>query len=293
MKKIITAVETAALCTACAISMAACSSSTNVKIIEISLSNEQYGVAIAKDNDSLKTQVNEVITALTGDGVTVGDKTVTFSTLYDAEKEAETSNTPISIGTVKKTSTNRDNELVVATNAEFAPFEYMVGDSFGGVDMQIAKILADQLGKELVVSHMAFEAVTTAVAQGTADIGLAALTISDERKETVDFSLPYYDTTQYIAVSVDNTDFDECKTEEDVVNVLKGLKNVKAGAAKAQTGYYYLNGNPDFEFDGFENITVTPYNTVALAVKDLSNGTIQLVCGDKDALNAAVKAINK
>ena len=95
MKKIITAVATAALCTACAISMAACSSSTNVKIIEISLSNEQYGVAIAKDNDSLKTQVNEVITALTGDGVTVGDKTVTFSTLYDAEKEAETSNNHI------------------------------------------------------------------------------------------------------------------------------------------------------------------------------------------------------
>ena len=292
MKKLITAIATAALCATCAISMTACSSE-QVKIIEISLSNEQYGVAVAKGNDELKEQVNTVLESLTGDGVTVDGKTVTFNTLYDAEKEAETNGTPLSIGTVKKTSTDRSNELVVATNAEFAPFEYMVGESFGGVDMQIAKILADQLGKELVISHMDFEAVTTAVAMGTADIGLAGLTISDERKETVDFSIPYYDTTQYIAVASDNTDFDNCKTEEDVVKVLQNLKNAKAGAAKAQTGYYYLHGNPDFEFDGFENITVTPYSTIALAVQDLANGTIQLVCGDKDTLTAAANAINK
>lgn len=292
MKKFITALATAALCATCAISMTACSSN-QVKIIEISLSNEQYGVAIAKGNDELKEQVNTVIESLTGDGVTVDGKTVTFNTLYDAEKESEANGTPVSIGAVKKTSTDRSNELVVATNAEFAPFEYMVGESFGGVDMQIAKILADQLGKELVISHMDFEAVTSAVAQGTADIGLAGLTISEERKETVDFSLPYYDTTQYIAVASDNTDFDECKTEEDVVKVLKNLGNVKAGAAKAQTGYYYLHGNPDFEFEGFENLTVTPYNTIALAVQDLANGTVKVVCGDKDTLNAAVNAINK
>ena len=288
MKKLFTALATAAICAVCALSAAACSPA-KTKIIEISLSNEQYGAAIAKDNTALKAQVDEVMTKLTGDGITVDGKTVTFQSLYDAEKAA---NSDISIGTVKTTSTNRANELVVATNAEFAPFEYKIGDSFGGVDMQIAKILADQLGKELVVSHMDFEAVTTAVSQGTADIGLAGLTISEDRKKTVDFSVPYYDTTQYIAVAADNTDFDECETEEDVVKVLKGYaKGTKAGAAKAQTGYYYLAGNEDFEFEGFDNLAVTPYNTIALAVQDLANGVVKVVCGDKDTLTAAVKAV--
>ena len=232
------------------------------------------------------------MTKLTGDGITVDGKTVTFQSLYDAEKAAEANNELISIGAVKTTSTNRANELVVATNADFAPFEYKVGDTFGGVDMQIAKILANQLGKELVISHMAFNAVTTAVSQGTADIGLAGLTISEDRKKTVDFSVPYYDTTQYIAVAADNTDFDECETEEDVVKVLQGYaKGTKAGAATAQTGYYYLTGNEDFEFAGFENLAVTPYDTIALAVQDLANGVVKVVCGDKDTLTAAVKAV--
>ena len=290
MKKFLAFLASALLVAVCAVTMAACSPA-KVKIIEISLSNEQYGAAIKKGNTELKTQVDEILTQLTGDGIEVDGKTVTFDSLYQAEKDAEANNTPISIGTVKTTSTNPANELIVATNAEFPPFEYMVGESFGGVDMQIAKIIANKLNKELVISHMDFEAVTNAVANDLADIGLAGLTISEERKLTVDFSAPYYDTTQYIAVAADNTDFDECKTEEDVVKVLKSLKGAKAGAAKAQTGFYYLHGNPDFEFEGFENITTTPYNTVALAVQDLANGTIQLVCGDKDTLTAAVNAL--
>lgn len=291
MKKLLVSLCAAALVAAMTVSFAACGNSAKVKIIDISLSQEQYGIAIAKGNAEMKTAVDGVLEKLVGEGVSYNGMTVTFQSLYAAEMEAQENQEAISIGSVKTSSTNRENELVVATNADFAPFEYRVGDSFGGIDMQVAKILAAELGKELVILHMEFEAVTEAVGS-SADIGIAGLTINDERKEKVDFSIAYYDTTQKIAVAADDTRFDDCKTEADVVAVLKGLSGIQAGAAKAQTGYFYLTGNESFEFEGYPNIQTKIYNTIALAVQDLANGKIELVCGDKDTLAAAVNAIN-
>ena len=292
MKKLLTLLLTVATLALSVLGFTACSKNDGLKVIEVPLSSEQYGIAIKKGNTALKAKIDEVLSGLTGDGIEYGGKTVTFLSLYNAEKEADANGTPISIGSVKTTSSNRATELVVATNAEFAPFEYMVGDSFGGIDMQIAKILADKLELTLVISHMDFEAVLPAVDAGNADIGLAGLTISDERLETVDFSAPYYDTTQYIAVQKSNKDFDNCKTSDDVVAVLKSYPNgTKAGAASGQTGYLYLTGNEDLEFEGFSNLSVTTYSSIALAVQDLANGKVKLVCGDKDTLTAAVKAI--
>ncbi|MDE7265549.1 MAG: transporter substrate-binding domain-containing protein [Clostridia bacterium] len=292
MKKAIIGLATAVLAAGMALSLTACSKAQPVKIIEIDLSQEQYGVAIKKGDTEMKEAVDGVLEKLTGDGVVINGQTVTFNTLYTAEMEAQENNELISIGNVKTSSTNRANELVVATNAEFAPFEYMVGDSFGGIDMQVAKIIASELNKELVILHMEFDAVFTAVGT-TADIGLAGITINEERKLVNDYSIPYYDTTQRIAVLASDPDFDECETEEDVVAVLNSLTGVTAGAATAQTGLYYLEGNDSFEFEGFSNITTKQYSTISMAVQDLANGKLKLVCGDKDVLAAAVKAINK
>ena len=149
------------------------------------------------------------------------------------------------------------------------------------------------MGKTLVIRHMAFESVLQSVQSGESDIALAGLTINEERAQQVDFSDPYYDTTQRIAVSADNTMFDECKTEEDVVAVLKSLEGAKAGAAKTQTGYYYLVGEASFEFEGYSNIATSAYPTVSAAVQDLVNGTIDLVCADAVPLQAAVNAVNR
>ncbi|MBD5585552.1 MAG: transporter substrate-binding domain-containing protein [Clostridia bacterium] len=293
MKKFLAFVVSALIAGVCAVTMAACSSTQKVKIIEIPLSSEQYGVAIAKENTELKAEVNEVIELLAGEGIEYNGKTVTFNSLYNENKEASDKNEGISIGDVKTASTNRANELVVATELGFAPFEYTVGNQICGVDMHIAKIIADKLGKELVIVHMDFKVVVSSVAEGLADIALAGLTISPDRLETVDFSTPYYDTTQYIAVSADNTAFDECKTAEDVEAVLAELENATAGAAEAQTGYFYLTGSEDLGFDGFPNLEVKTYSTIALAVQDLVNGKLQVVSGDKDTLTAAVNSINK
>lgn len=293
MKKFLIAALSALMVAVMAVSMAACGGTAGVKIIEIDLSTEQYGVAIQKGNTELAAEINDVLAQLKGDGVEVDGETVTFDSLYQAEMDALENNEMISIGDVATSSSDRDEELVVATNAEFAPFEYQVGDSFGGIDMQVAKILAEGMGKTLVIRHMAFESVLQSVQSGESDIAIAGLTINAERAEQVDFSDPYYDTTQRIAVSADNTAFDDCKTEEDVVAVLKSLEGAAAGAAKTQTGYYYLVGNASFEFEGFGNLDTRPYPTVAAAVQDLANGTIMLVCADETPLRAAVDAVNR
>lgn len=293
MKKFLIAALSALMVAVMAVSMAACGGTAGVKIIEIDLSTEQYGVAIQKGNTELAAEINDVLAQLLGDGVEVDGETVTFQSLYEAEMDALAAGEVISIGDVATSSSDRDEELVVATNAEFAPFEYRVGTSFGGIDMQVAKILAEGMGKTLVIRHMAFESVLQSVQSGESDIALAGLTINEERAQQVDFSDPYYDTTQRIAVSADNTMFDDCKTEEDVVAVLKSLEGAKAGAAKTQTGYYYLVGEASFEFEGYSNIATSAYPTVSAAVQDLVNGTIDLVCADAVPLQAAVNAVNR
>ena len=293
MKKFLIAALSALMVAVMAVSMAACGGTAGVKIIEIDLSTEQYGVAIQKGNTELAAEINDVLAQLLGDGVEVDGETVTFQSLYEAEMDALAAGEVISIGDVATSSSDREEELVVATNAEFAPFEYRVGTSFGGIDMQVAKILAEGMGKTLVIRHMAFESVLQSVQSGESDIALAGLTINEERAQQVDFSDPYYDTTQRIAVSADNTMFDECKTEEDVVAVLKSLEGAKAGAAKTQTGYYYLVGEASFEFEGYSNIATSAYPTVSAAVQDLVNGTIDLVCADAVPLQAAANAVNR
>ena len=293
MKKFLIAALSALMVAVMAVSMAACGGTAGVKIIEIDLSTEQYGVAIQKGNTELAAEINDVLAQLLGDGVEVDGETVTFQSLYEAEMDALAAGEVISIGDVATSSSDREEELVVATNAEFAPFEYRVGTSFGGIDMQVAKILTEAMGKTLVIRHMAFESVLQSVQSGESDIALAGLTIYEERAQQVDFSDPYYDTTQRIAVSADNTMFDECKTEEDVVAVLKSLEGAKAGAAKTQTGYYYLVGEASFEFEGYSNIATSAYPTVSAAVQDLVNGTIDLVCADAVPLQAAVNAVNR
>lgn len=293
MKKFLIAALSALMVAVMAVSMAACGGTAGVKIIEIDLSTEQYGVAIQKGNTELAAEINDVLAQLLGDGVEVDGETVTFQSLYEAEMDALAAGEVISIGDVATSSSDREEELVVATNAEFAPFEYRVGTSFGGIDMQVAKILAEGMGKTLVIRHMAFESVLQSVQSGESDIALAGLTINEERAQQVDFSDPYYDTTQRIAVSADNTMFDDCKTEEDVVAVLKSLEGAKAGAAKTQTGYYYLVGEASFEFEGYSNIATSAYPTVSAAVQDLVNGTIDLVCADAVPLQAAVNAVNR
>ena len=92
--------------------------------------------------------------------------------------------------------------LVMATNAEFPPFEFIAADgSFQGIDIEIMQNICKALDRELVIEDIAFDAIIPAVVSGKADCGIAAMTITEDRKRNVDFTIPYYELWQVIVVS--------------------------------------------------------------------------------------------
>ncbi|WP_345887465.1 basic amino acid ABC transporter substrate-binding protein [Shewanella algae] len=106
--------------------------------------------------------------------------------------------------------------LVVGTNATFPPFEYMGGangDEVKGLDIDIAKAIADDAGKTLKVENLNFDALIVALNSGKVDFIASGMTITDERKESVNFSTPYYEATQVVIV---NQDSPEYKTPADL-----------------------------------------------------------------------------
>ena len=187
--------------------------------------------------------------------------------------------------------TSKD-QLVVATNAEFAPFEYKNGDTFYGIDMEIAKLLADRLGKELVIQDMNFDAVLLSVQQQKSDIGMAGLTVSPDRAAQVDFTDSYYSASQRIIVRSDDTTFDNCKTKEDVEAILNGFdSDVKIGGQNGTTGQSYVQGSEDLGFAGLKAEFVG-YSNGSLAVQDLLNGNVNYVIIDAAPAQAITTSIN-
>lgn len=260
---------------------AACSKSTaKVKVIDINLSDEVYALGVNKDDAELLTQANEFIKEIMDNG--------TFDKIcnnYFGDGE------PVAVTSAVEDSTK--DQLVVATNAEFEPFEYKKGDSFYGIDMEVVKAFADSLGKELVIKDMKFDAVVLSVQQGKADIAAAGLTVTEDRAAQVNFTDSYYSASQKIVVRGDDTTFDECQTKEDVDAILKGLdSSVKIGGQNGTTGQYYVEGSEDF---GFEKLPATfvGYDNGSLAMQDLINGNVQYVIIDAAPAAAISTAINE
>ena len=282
MKKIIAVIAAltmaAALLTACQKSGE--SAAKTAKVIDIDLTNEEYAFGVDKDQPELLEKVNafikeikdngkfdEICSHYFGDGEPVGVE----SAAYDASKD----------------------QLVVATNAAFEPFEYMIGDKYAGIDMEIAGALAEYLGVELVIQNMDFDAVCLSVGQHKCDVAMAGLTVKPDREEYVTFSDSYYSASQQLIVTSDDTEFDSCKTADDV-NALLAAKDskVKIGVQNGTTGQFYVEGDADWGFTGFAAQSVG-YKSGSLAVQDLLNGNIQYVIIDAAPAKCITEAINK
>ena len=282
MKKIIAVIAALTMVVA---SLTACgksgsSTAKTAKVIDIDLTNEEYAFGVDKDQPELLEKVNafikeikdngkfdEICSHYFGDGEPVGVE----SAAYDASKD----------------------QLVVATNAAFEPFEYMIGDKYAGIDMEIAGALAEYLGVELVVQNMDFDAVCLSVGQHKCDVAMAGLTVKPDREEYVTFSDSYYSASQQLIVTSDDTEFDSCKTADDV-NALLAAKNskVKIGVQNGTTGQFYVEGDADWGFTGFAAQSVG-YKSGSLAVQDLLNGNIQYVIIDAAPAKCITEAINK
>jgi len=253
------------------------------KVIDIELTQELYAFGVDKDQPELLEQVNAFIAQIKADG--------TFEEICNRYFG---DGTPVDVKSCQLDESK--DQLLVATHATFEPFEYTAGDSYRGVDMEMAKLLADHLGKELVIVDMEFSAVCLSVGQHKCDIAMAGLTIKEERKEYVNFTDSYYNAAQKLVVRSDDTTFDNCKSADDVVAILKGFdKSVKMGTQTGTTGMFYVEGKEDWGFEGF-NVTDTVYSNSSLAIQDMLNGNIQYVVIDSapakcvsEKLNALIK----
>ena len=281
------------LVAACALSLVACggsgdkkdsskggSSSKTAKVIDIDLTSEEYAFGVDKTQPELLEKTNAFIEKIKGDGTL--DK-ICDKYFGSGEPEAVES---------AKLDSSKD-QLVVATNAAFEPFEYTKGDSYYGIDMEIAKLLADELGKELVIENMDFDAVCLSVSQQKCDIAMAGLTINEEREEYVTFTDSYYSASQRLIVPSDNTTFDDCKSADDVAALLaKTEKSDKIGVQAGTTGQYYVEGSEDWDFPGLPAECVT-YKSGSLAVQDMLNGNITYVINDAAPASAITESINE
>lgn len=182
-----------------------------IKRIDIKLTDEQYAFGVDKNNAELLAKVNEFINKAMDDGTIEGIMNKYFN---DSEEIK-------GIESAKQDNDRADQQLVVATNAQFPPFEYTLGDKYAGIDIEIAAALAEYLGMELVIQNMDFDSVVTSVGKNGVDIAMAGLTVNDTRKKSVNFSESYYQASQMVLVKADDTTFDSCKTAEDVEKILK------------------------------------------------------------------------
>lgn len=192
------------------------SAKAGTKFIDIPLTTESYGIAINKADAALLESVNGVISSKKADIDAIFKK---YENVND-NSAANWTGTTIPAGTYDASK----SQFVVATNAAFAPYEFKVGENFAGIDMEIAKLIADTLGMELVIVDMDFDVIVSSIGKNGVDAGIAAMTINAKRKLSVNFADPYYSGAYQVVVCKDDcTLFDGCKTTEELVAVLDGL----------------------------------------------------------------------
>ena len=161
------------------------------------------------------------------------------------------------------TGTATKGVLVMATNAEFPPYEYHEGDKIVGIDADIAAAIAEKMGCELQIEDIAFDSIIPEVSSGKADIGLAGMTVTEDRKQSVDFSDSYASSSQVVIVS-----------EASGISSLSDLgADSVIGVQTGTTGDIYCS-------DEFSNIE--RYNKGMEAVQALSQGKIDAVVIDSE-----------
>lgn len=251
-----------------------------VRVIDINLTEEEYAFGVDKTQPELLKQVNDFVAEIKANG--------TFDEICNRYFG---DGTPVPVKSAEEDKSK--DQLVVATNAAFEPFEYKEGDAYLGIDMEIAALLAQKLGKELVIVNMDFDAVCLSVGQQKCDIAMAGLTVKPDREEYVTFSESYYAASQRIIVKSDDKKFDDCKTADDVVAVLNSFDSkVKIGVQNGTTGKLYVEGDEEWEFPGYK-VTCKGYKNGSLAVQDMINGNIDYVIIDSAPAACIVEALNE
>ncbi len=170
--------------------------------------------------------------------------------------------------------------LTMATNAEFPPYEYKEGEEFLGIDVDIAKALAEELGMELVIEDINFDSIIAEVNSGKADMGVAGMTVTPEREKNVSFTDSYATSAQVIIVAEDST----IASPDDLTGMTIGVQ---------------LGTTGDIYSEDIKGATIERYNKGADAVVALKQGKIDAVIIDRQPAqvfvekNEGIKIVDK
>ena len=208
--------------------------------------------------------------------VTALAATLVLSLAGCGSKGAETEKTTAVAGETKEAGADAagteaaGGTLVMATNAEFPPYEYREGDNVVGIDVEIGEAIAKSMGMELKVEDMAFDSIIVAVDAGKADVGLAGLTVTEDRLMNVNFSDPYTTATQVVIVK-----------EDSPITSPNDLEGKKVGVQLGTTGDQYAGDIKD--------ATVERYNKGFEAVQAMTQGKIDAVIIDREPAKVFVE----
>ena len=269
MKKIISVL----MCAVLLLALCACggagqnNNNANAKltILDTSYADEDYAICIAKENTELLDDVNAALAELEADGT--AEKIVNK---YISGEEHDL--------TFQQDAEGKD-EIHMATNAQFPPYEYYDNNEIVGIDAEMAAAIADKLDKKLVIDDMDFDTIITAVQSGKADFGMAGMTVTEERLQNINFSDSYAKGVQVVIVPEGS----EIKSVDDLS--ADGAKFL-IGTQQGTTGDIYAE--EDFGAD-----RVMKFKSGNEAVQALKAGKVDCVIIDREPAKAYVEANNK
>lgn len=262
MKKLITLVLAAMMLT---LALTGCGSKkTTLTILDSEYAVEDYAICVAKENTELLDKINTALAELTADGTAkkIVDKYIS-GTDHDLALQA---------------NAEGKAELHMATNAQFPPYEYYEGDKIVGIDAEMAAAIADKLDMKLVIDDMDFDAIITSVQSGKSDMGMAGMTVTEERLQSINFSSTYATGIQSVIVPEGSkiTNVDDLSAD--------GAKYL-IGTQKGTTGDIYAE-------DDFGAERVMKYASGNEAVQALITGKVDCVIIDNEPAKAYVEANN-
>lgn len=179
-------------------------------------------------------------------------------------------------GSNEKSSGSKGEEkktLKIVTDAAYAPMEYLEGDKAVGFDIDFIKAVAEEAGYEINVVHVGWDPIFVEIEQKTADIGISSITINDERKESYDFSVPYYPSTNKILIPEDST----IESGEDLKDKVIAVQNGTTGQEVAEA----ILGKNHENIKKFENNN--------LAIQELLSGGADAVIADNSVIEYYAK----
>lgn len=240
------------------------SDGVTLKILDTEYTVEDYAVCVAKENTELLDKINAALEEIKADGT---QQAIVDKYISGVEHEL----------TFQADAEGKD-ELHMATNAQFPPYEYYEGEAIVGIDAEMAAAIADKLDMKLVIDDMDFDAIITAVQTGKADMGMAGLTVTEERMQSINFSESYATGIQSVIVPEGS----EITCVDDLF--AEGAEYL-IGTQRGTTGDIYAE-------DDFGADRVMKYASGNEAVQALITGKIDCVIIDNEPAKAYVEANN-